>query len=137
MKAVSSDTVCNSVTTICNKRKNDLNLLLSQMDYDIQDIIMSYIANLCNVRVSDMLSSCDNVTIAQVRWLVWYALRQIYNDTYEKIAQRTSLDGCTFTSFAVGKGIAKMTFLINSVPQWGYRWRLVDKVIKRYKEEIN
>lgn len=125
------------IDVMYNNRIKELDVLLSCIDNDMQDIIMSYIANICNVDKMDMLSSCDSDYVAQVRWLLWYSLRIAYNETYDKIAERTSIDGCRFTRRAIGNGISNMTYMINHTPIWMHRWRLVEILINKYKDCLN
>lgn len=104
---------------------------LSRHESDIEDYIAETVAALCNVDVKDMLSNTSVTFIAQPRWLYWYAIRYMTNETYDKIAARTKAkSGYDFTPNGIGQSINKMARLINREPIWLKRWTIIKHIIK-------
>ena len=62
--------------------------LLRQHESRIEDYIAEIVAALCNVDCSDMLTNSSVAYLAQARWLYWYAIRYMTNETYDKIARK-------------------------------------------------
>ena len=54
---------------------------------DIEDYVADIVASLCNVDVDKMLSDTSVAYFAQARWLYWYAIRYMTNDTYDTLPQ--------------------------------------------------
>ena len=78
-----------------------------------------------------MLTNSSVAYLAQARWLYWYAIRYMTNETYDKIAVRTTAkSGCSFTPNGIGQSINKMAALINSEPIWVKRWTIIKRIIK-------
>lgn len=104
---------------------------LSRHESDIEDYVAEIVASLCNIDVEKMLSDTSVAYIAQPRWLYWYAIRYMTNETYEKIAQRT-FDKCgtNFTPNGIGQSINKMATLISQEPMWTKRWTIIKHIIK-------
>lgn len=99
-----------------------------------EDEIMNYMADMvaatCGISKDVMLKDCDKIYIAQARWLYWYAIRYMTNDTYEKIAERTALQGHRYASSSIGLCINKMSQLIETNPLWKYRWGVIKSIAK-------
>jgi len=71
--------------------------------------LADFIASLCNVEKEKMFSTCNNLDVAQARWLFWYAYRYMTNETYEKIGKLSGeLYGKTFTKVGVAASVNKM-----------------------------
>ena len=104
---------------------------LRKYESDIEDYIAEVIASLCNIDVKDMLSDTSVAYLAQPRWLYWYAIRYITNETYEKIALRTmSKCGVSFTPNGIGQSINKMAAMIAQETIWIKRWTIIKHIIK-------
>ena len=97
--------------------------------------ISDFVASVCGVDKGKMLTDCDKIYIAQARWLYWYAIRYMTNDTYEKIADRTALRGHRFASSSIGLCINKMSQLIEREPVWMHRWNTLKVVIKVWMDD--
>lgn len=93
--------------------------------------LADFIASLCNVEKEKMFSTCNNLDVAQARWLFWYAYRYMTNETYEKIGKLSGdLYGKTFTKVGVAASVNKMYELIEQQPIWRKRWLIVKRIIK-------
>lgn len=104
---------------------------LRRCESDVEDYIAEVIASLCNIDVMDMLSDSSVAYLAQPRWLYWYAVRYITNETYEKIALRTTAkSGISFTPNGIGQSINKMATMIANEPIWIKRWTMIKHIIK-------
>lgn len=104
---------------------------LSKCESDVEDYMAETIAAMCNISVEDMLSDASTAYLAYPRWLYWYAIRYITNETYEKIAIRTEKkSGYRFTTNGIGQSINKMNALISREPIWTKRWTIIKHIIK-------
>ena len=104
---------------------------LRRYECDIEDYVAEIVASLCNVDVDKMLSDTSVAYLAQARWLYWYALRYMTNETYDKIAERTmSKTPYRFTPNGIGQSINKMSAMIVNEPIWTKRWIILKRIIK-------
>lgn len=104
---------------------------LRRYEGDIEDYVAEIVASLCNVDVDKMLSDTSVAYLAQARWLYWYALRYMTNETYDKIAERTmSKTSYRFTPNGIGQSINKMSAMIVNEPIWTKRWIILKRIIK-------
>lgn len=93
--------------------------------------LADFIASLCNVEKEKIFSTCNNLDVAQARWLFWYAYRYMTNETYEKIGKLSGeLYGKTFTKVGVAASVNKMYELIENGGIWRKRWLIVKRIIK-------
>ena len=111
----------------------DVEIAMHRAGYNAECILAESVASLCDVALSDMMSFTDTSDVAMARWLYWYASRYMTHDTYDRIARRMTLDGCTFTARAVGTGINKMSMLIERDVMWQSRWTMVRDIIRTYR----
>ena len=104
---------------------------LRKYEGDIEDYVADIVASLCNVDVDKMLSDTSVAYLAQARWLYWYALRYMTNETYDKIAERTTRKSeYRFTPNGIGQSINKMSAMIVNEPMWTKRWIILKRIIK-------
>jgi len=104
---------------------------LSKCETDVEEYIADCIAALCDITVSEMLSDAAQARIAQPRWLYWYAIRYMTNETYDEIATRTiKRSGCSFTANGIGQSINKMAIMVAIEPIWTKRWTIIKHIIK-------
>ena len=104
---------------------------LRRYEGDIEDYVAEIVASLCNVDVDKMLSDTSVAYLAQARWLYWYALRYMTNETYDKIAERTMRKTpYRFTPNGKGQSINKMSAMIVNEPIWTKRWIILKRIIK-------
>lgn len=104
---------------------------LRKHESDIEDYIAEIVAALCDVDIREMLSNTCVAYVTQARWLYWYAIRYMTNETYERIALRTQAkSGCVFTPNGIGQAINKMALLVNQEPLWIKRWTIIKHIIK-------
>lgn len=104
---------------------------LSSYGGRIRLYLADFIASLCNVEKEKMFSTCNNLDVAQARWLFWYAYRYMTNETYEKIGKLSGeLYGKTFTKVGVAASVNKMYELIENGGIWRKRWLIVKRIIK-------
>lgn len=104
---------------------------LRRYEGDIEDYVAEIVASLCNVDVDKMLSDTSVAYLAQARWLYWYALRYMTNETYDKIAERTMCKTpYRFTPNGIGQSINKMSAMIVNEPIWTKRWIILKRIIK-------
>ena len=105
--------------------------LLRQHESRIEDYMADIVASLCNVDCAEMLTNSSVAYLAQARWLYWYAIRYMTNETYDKIAIRTTAkSGCKFTPNGIGQSINKMALLVAQEPIWVKRWTIIKHIIK-------
>lgn len=105
--------------------------LLRQHESRIEDFMADIVASLCNVDCDAMLTNSSVAYLAQARWLYWYAIRYMTNETYDKIAMRTTAkSGCKFTPNGIGQSINKMALLVAQEPIWVKRWTIIKHIIK-------
>lgn len=103
----------------------------------IREYLADFVASICNVERDDMFSSCNDLDVAQARWLYFYAYRYMTNDTYEKIGRTpVGANGKTFTKVGVATGINKMYELIEQQPIWRKRWLIIKRIIKESDSSI-
>ena len=112
------------------KSFKEIEIVLQRYDYNMQNMLASFVASICDVDVADMLASTDKMHVSQSRWLYWYAYRYMSHETYERISARTAIDGCRFTKDGIRKGIEKMNELINTENVWMGRWMAIKRMIK-------
>lgn len=104
---------------------------LSSYGGRIRLYLADFIASLCNVEKEKMFSTCNNLDVAQARWLFWYAYRYMTNETYEKIGKLSGeLYGKPFTKVGVAASVNKMYELIENGGIWRKRWLIVKRIIK-------
>ena len=97
---------------------------LRRYEGDIEDYVAEIVASLCNADTSVAY-------LAQARWLYWYALRYMTNETYDKIANRTARKSdYRFTPNGIGQSINKMSAMIVNEPIWTKRWIILKRIIK-------
>lgn len=108
--------------------------VLRRYEYDMQAVLADIVASLCDVNVTDMLSSSNKQYLSQARWLFWYAYRVLTQETYEKIAVRTTVDGHTFRPQSIFIGINNMGRMISAANNvWYMRWEMIKSIIKEDK----
>lgn len=111
---------------------------LRRYEGDIEDYVAEIVASLCNVDVDKMLSDTSVAYLAQARWLYWYALRYMTNETYDKIAERTMhKTPYRFTPNGIGQSINKMSAMIVNEPIWTKRWIIIKRIIKLRDTVVN
>lgn len=101
-------------------------------EQEIGNHLAHFVASLCDIDIEDMFSNMKNNYYSQARWLYWYALRYMTDETYDKIATRTIYNGHKFTLRAVAKGIDKMGKMVYENGIWRKRWIILKKIIKMY-----
>lgn len=119
------------------KSFKEIEVILRRMDYDTQDMVSSFVASICNVDVADMLSSSNNLHLAQSRSLYWYAMRYLTKDTYQRISERSKLDGHAFSPESIAISIPKMTELIENDSVWKRRWVIVRRMLNLLQDPQN
>lgn len=111
--------------------------MLREHESKIRYWLAYFVSSLCNVDMDKMLTDCNILSVAQSRWLFWYAYRRMTNETYEKIAKVSSqYYGKSFTTATIANGITKMTQMIESEPIWTKRWVIIKRIIKQYRENL-
>lgn len=112
--------------------------LLGGYEQEIENYLAHIVASLCGVDVKEMLTDTAISHLAQPRWLYWYAVRYMTNETYEKIGERTTAkSGYKFTPNGIGQSINKMSAMIASEPIWTKRWTIVKRIIKLRENALN
>lgn len=117
-----------------NKSFREIEGVLRKYDYNSLTMLSSFVSSICDVETADLLTSSANIYISQCRALFWYAYRYMTQDSYERISNKTAIDGCRFSPDTVRKACEKMADLINVDPQWKGRWINVKRFI-RLKED--
>ena len=93
--------------------------------------LADFVASLCDVEKERMFSACNDLDVAQARWLYFYAYRYMTGETYEKIGKLSQeIYGKTFTKVGVASSVNKMYELIENQPIWRKRWTIIKRVIK-------
>lgn len=110
---------------------------LSTYENKARVYLADFVAALCHVEKGDMFSTCNNLDIAQARWLFWYAYRYMTNETYEKIGNLSrDIYGKAFTKVGVSSSVNKMARLIANEPIWTKRWAILKRIIKEQNPSI-
>lgn len=104
--------------------------VLNQCDYNGQDMIASFVASLCDVDVADMLSVSNDRYISMSRALYWYALRYYTHDSYQRISERTKIDGHCFNKDGIGIAITKISSVLETDALWRKRWIMIRRMIR-------
>lgn len=107
--------------------------LLSKYNKDIEKYIAELVAAICNVSKDEMLQDTGDSKNRTARWLYWYAIRYMTNDTYVDIAKR-STNGKVFTGSCVALSNIKMADLISQGGIWSQRWSYIKRIIKMIVE---
>lgn len=115
------------------KSFQEIEYVLRKYDYNAQDMLSSFVASVCDIDIADMLTTGNQPYAAQARWLFWNAYRYMTHETYERISERTILDGCKFTSESVRTGIFKIQQLIEEDDTWKGRWLIIKRMIKLWR----
>ena len=99
--------------------------------------LADFVASICNVDIERMFSTCNDLDVAQARWLFWYAYRYMTNETYEKISKLSeSMYKRKFTKTCVASSVNKMYAMIEQQPIWRKRWTIVKRIIKLQNEIV-
>ena len=110
--------------------------LMTGIETSVIDYMADFVSALCGIDKNDLLTNASRAHTSQPRWFLWYSIRYLTNESYEKIAMRMHGIGLDVTPSGIGIGISKMSFLIESEPIWKKRWVIVKKIIKAYNEGI-
>lgn len=109
--------------------------ILMNYEAHIRTYLADFVASICNVEKERMFSSCNDLDVAQARWLFWYAYRYMTGETYEKIGKMSKpIYGKAFTKVGVAASVNKMYTLIEQQPIWRKRWTIVKRIIKMQNE---
>ena len=109
--------------------------ILMNYEAHIRTHLADFVASICNVEKERMFSSCNDLDVAQARWLFWYAYRYMTGETYEKIGKLSKpIYGKAFTKVGVAASVNKMYTLIEQQPIWRKRWTIVKRIIKMQNE---
>jgi len=114
-----------------------LSQLLRAYDCDTMNMLAWFVADLCDVDVSDMLSSIDKVTFSQARWLFWYTYRYLTKESFARISERTTFDGHSFAWRSIASGITNMSVMIETDNIWRKRWAITKRFINAKNESDN
>lgn len=117
------------VAKVCDLLRGHEELVMNKM--------ADFVAAACGVDKDMMLNDCDKLFVAQARWLYWYAIRYMTNDTYDKMAERAALQGHPFASSSIGLCINKMSKLIETNPLWEHRWTIIKSIAKIWMNSDN
>ena len=111
--------------------------ILSNHEKSIRAYLADFVASLCSIDRERMFSVCNDLDVAQARWLYFYAYRYMTNDTYEKIGKLSGeLYGKTFSKAGVAASVNRMYSLIEQQPIWRKRWTIVKRIIKLQNEMV-
>lgn len=116
------------------KKFSEIEDILRSFEFDVQTMLSSFVASICDVDEVEMLSPTNKLYVAQSRWLFWYAYRNIGFETYERISDRTMLGGSRFTKDAIRKGCEKMSSLIDTNKMWRGRWAVIRRMTAILKD---
>lgn len=112
--------------------------ILMNYEAHIRTHLADFVASICNVEKERMFSSCNDLDVAQARWLFWYAYRYMTGETYEKIGKLSKpIYGKAFTKVGVAASVNKMYALIEQQPIWRKRWTIIKRVIKQSENFID
>ena len=93
---------------IQNNTFKEITKILKNNNYDVYNNLSDFIASIFNVDRSDMLSKSLDRDICRARWMLWSALYNFYEKTYEEIAKLASYEDNTTTGSGVLQGIKKL-----------------------------
>ena len=135
--AKDDDEVLESWRAIDDNVINGVCELLNKYNYNLLNNLIRFVASVCNLEPIDMLSISDKIYVSQSRWLLWYAHRYMTHESYEKIAERTCIEGHVFNTRSVAAGIEKMAHIIETEEIWQKRWLAIKKIIKLWRVNDN
>lgn len=125
------------ITNMRNKTFKEIEAILRKFDFNDQNMIASFVASLCGVDVADMLSVTHHANISQARWMYWYAQRYYTHDTYQRISERTMLDGHSFSLECICRDITKIMAIIESDDVWRRRWVVTKRMLKLLNDPMD
>lgn len=97
---------------------------------EVHGYLCEIIASVCDVDKDSLLTSTENVSLAHARWLFWYTLRFITNDTYEKMAASIKHEyGYSFRARSITSGVNKMARMVTRDELWKDRWRIIRHIL--------
>jgi chromosomal replication initiation ATPase DnaA len=108
---------------------------LQKCGADTRKYLADFVAALCNVPKEKMLANTHVACCAHARYLYWYAYRYMTNESYEKIAKRSSEDEHRYTQSAIATGVNKMSGMIEKEPLWSKRWFVLKRIIKLHSND--
>lgn len=103
--------------------------LLHEYNVSTRDNFSHIVSELCKVDEKEMMTDRKNQYNIQARWLYWYALRYMTNESYSSISNSTKYDR-HFTVACVCYSIKKMSDLISANTIWTKRWTILKRIIK-------
>lgn len=126
--------ISNSISIESNKEKeaeivDSICRLIRDYRLSVSQHLERIVAELCDVSVEEMMKDTKHMYNTQARWLVWYALRYMTNDSYQSIARSTAR-GRMFTIGCICADISKMSNLISANTVWTKRWTILKRIIK-------
>lgn len=117
-----------------NEKKEPLwehiRMLLNKEEYETQNAIAKFAAEICDVNLEDMYVVTCKTDIAQARWFMYYAIRYTTQETYERMAERLVFDGVRQSKDTIRKGVERMSFMVNNNATWKKRWALMKRVLQ-------
>ena len=118
-----------SMQAVCN--------ILRQEGKNTRVYLADFVAALCDVEKEKMFSACNDIEVAQARWLYFYAYRKMTNETYDRIGSLSSnVFEKSFTKTGVSLGVKKMYYMIEQSPIWKKRWNIIKRIICEQNEAI-
>lgn len=106
------------------------------IDFNIQEHLADFIANLCGVPTKEMLTSREKHHFVYARWLYWHSVHFINKESFRKMAANTEQTGMKFTADAIAKGCAKIGGMIARERMWGHRWETIKRAVSVKNKEF-
>lgn len=113
----------------------EIKIALNNEFYDNINIVRVFVANLCGVDSADMIYNTDELHLLQARWLYWYSLRYMTQDTFSRLCEITQLDGHRFALRTVHKAVVVMGNLIETDSIWKARWKRIKNFIRELQQQ--
>lgn len=113
----------------------EIKIALNNEFYDNINIVRVFVANLCGVDSADMIYNTEDTHLVQARWLYWYSLRYMTQETFARISEITQLDGHRVVLRTVVYGVEQMSHLIEVDSIWKARWKKVKNFIRELQQQ--
>lgn len=113
----------------------EIKIALNNEFYDNINIVRVFVANLCGVDSADMIYNTEEMHLVQARWLYWYSLRYMTQETFARISEITQLDGHRVVWRTIAKAVVVMGNLIETDSIWKARWKRINNFIRELQQQ--
>lgn len=87
------------------------------------------VADLCDVKIDDILSKSKVMPLPICRGMCWYAIRVAFDATYVELAKLMQVIGCNYTSAGISFSVGQAVNLSIRSPHWSRVWNKVKSIL--------